>query len=173
MHWVKSSRIIHQRRRILVVSGQTCNQFDCLKFTEVQEVTTFPAGRKINDFTCSGTVQSPYHAIHSLQSTHMMTSSNRNIFRVTGHLCGVFTGHRWIPAQRPVTRSVDVFFDLRLNKRLSIQSWGWWFETTSRPLLRHCDEKKHLWLAHETRYVVSYMASLSEQAIVLFLSYFV
>ena len=27
----------------------------------------------------------------------MMTSSNGNIFRVTGHLCGVFTGLRWIP----------------------------------------------------------------------------
>ena len=26
----------------------------------------------------------------------MMTSSNGNIFRVTGHLCGKFTGHRWI-----------------------------------------------------------------------------
>ena len=26
-----------------------------------------------------------------------MTSSNGNIFRVTGHLCGEFTGHRWIP----------------------------------------------------------------------------
>ena len=36
------------------------------------------------------------------------------------------------PAQRPVTRSFDVFFDLRLNKRLSKQSWGWWFETLSR-----------------------------------------
>ena len=33
------------------------------------------------------------------------------------------------PAQRPVTRSFDVFFDLRLNKRLSKQSRGWWFET--------------------------------------------
>ena len=32
-------------------------------------------------------------------------------------------------AQRPVTRSFDVFFDLQLNKRLSKQSWGWWFET--------------------------------------------
>ena len=29
--------------------------------------------------------------------THMMTSSNGNIFRVTGHLCGEFTGPRWIP----------------------------------------------------------------------------
>ena len=41
------------------------------------------------------------------------------------------------PAQRPVTRGFDVFFDLRLNKRLSKQSWGWWFETLSCPLWRH------------------------------------
>ena len=33
----------------------------------------------------------------------------------------------------------DVFFDLRLNKRLSKQSWGWWFETLSCPLWRHCN----------------------------------
>ena len=39
--------------------------------------------------------------------------------------------------QRPVTRSFDVFFDMRLNKRLSKQSCGWWFETQSRPLWRH------------------------------------
>ena len=43
------------------------------------------------------------------------------------------------PAQRPVTRSFDVFFDLRLSKRLSKQSWGWWIETPSRPLLRQCN----------------------------------
>ena len=43
------------------------------------------------------------------------------------------------PAQRPVTRNFDVFFDLRLNKRLSKQSWGWGFETLSRPLWRHCN----------------------------------
>ena len=66
----------------------------------------------------------------------MMTSSNGNIFRVTGHLCGEFTGD---PAQRPVTRSFDGFFDLRLNTRLSKQSWGWWFETLSSPLWRHCN----------------------------------
>ena len=51
-----------------------------------------------------------------------MTSSNRNIFGVTGHLCGEFTGPRWtpgdFPAQRPVTRGFDVFFDLRLDNRL-------------------------------------------------------
>ena len=41
------------------------------------------------------------------------------------------------PTQRPVTRSFDVFFYLRPNTRLSKQSWGWWFETPSRPLWRH------------------------------------
>ena len=44
--------------------------------------------------------------------------------------------HRW-PVKRPVTRSFNVFFDLRLNKRLSKQWWGRWFETPSRPLWRH------------------------------------
>ena len=44
------------------------------------------------------------------------------------------------PAQRPVTRSFDVFFDLRLNEVLSKQSWGWWFETLSRPLWRRSNE---------------------------------
>ena len=76
-----------------------------------------------------------------------------------------FTGHRWIPltkasqihivpiwskinlyhspvtgefsSQRPVTRSFGVFVDLCLNKRLSKQSWGWWFETPSWSLWRH------------------------------------
>ena len=43
------------------------------------------------------------------------------------------------PSQRPATWSFDVFFDLRLNKRLSKQSRGWLFETSSHPLWRHCN----------------------------------
>ena len=43
------------------------------------------------------------------------------------------------PAQRPVTQRFDVFFDLCLDKRLRKQSWGWWFETLSRPWWRHCN----------------------------------
>ena len=68
-----------------------------------------------------------------------MMSSNGNIFRVTGPLCGEFTGPGEFPTQRPVTQSFDVFFDLRLNKRLSKQPWGWWFETLSWSLWRHCN----------------------------------
>ena len=41
------------------------------------------------------------------------------------------------PTQRPVTRSFDVYSDLRPNKRLSKQSLGRWFETLSPPLWRH------------------------------------
>ena len=51
--------------------------------------------------------------------------------------------------QRPLTRSFDVFFDVRLNKRLSKQSWVWWFETPSRSLWRHCNDRTHwaIWMA--------------------------
>ena len=44
------------------------------------------------------------------------------------------------PSQRPVTRTFDVYFYLRLNKRLRKQSWGWWFETLSCSLWRHCND---------------------------------
>ena len=43
------------------------------------------------------------------------------------------------PSQRPVTWSFDVFFTLPLNKRLSKQSWGWWFEMPSCSSWSHCN----------------------------------
>ena len=68
-----------------------------------------------------GVVTSDARVLLSVTGTldnFMMTSSNGSIFRVTGLLCGEFTGPRWIPrtgefpAQRPATRSFDVFFGL-------------------------------------------------------------
>ena len=50
---------------------------------------------------------------------NMKMSSNGNSFRVTGHLCGEFTGPGDFPTQRLVTQSLDVFFDPSLNNRLS------------------------------------------------------
>ena len=80
------------------------------------------------------------HALH-LRSTafYMMTSSNGNIFRVTGPLCGEFACHRWMPLTKASDAKLWCFFHLRLNKRLSKQSWGWWFETSSRSLWRRDD----------------------------------
>ena len=68
-------------------------------------------------------------------------------FRVTGPLCGEFTGPGEFPAQRPVTRCFDVFFHLRLNKRLSKQPWGWWFETAGWSLWRHRNVISYCYMA--------------------------
>ena len=57
------------------------------------------------------------------------------------------------PAQKPATQSFDVFFDPRLNERLSKQSWDWWFETPSHPLWRHSNV--HGWSSIKTRTFVS------------------
>ena len=70
---------------------------------------------------------------------NMMTSWNGNIFRVTGPLCGEFAGHRWIPHTKASDAELWCFL-WRLNKRLSKQLWGRWFETQSRPLYRHCND---------------------------------
>ena len=67
-----------------------------------------------------------------------MTSSNGNIFRVTGYLWWEFTGHRWIPRTK-ASEAELWFFDLRLNKRLNEQSRGMWFEMPLRRLWRHCN----------------------------------
>ena len=88
----------------------------------------------------------------------MMTSMHRSSFPITGPLIGAWWRHQMetfsalpaicagnspvsgeFPAQRPVAQSFDVFFDLGLNKRLSKQSCGWWFETLLRQLWRHCN----------------------------------
>ena len=97
-------------------------------------------------FSCHGvlmTRQSQYiwwvnnMAIDDITTQRMMTSSNENFFRIAGRAGNSpVTGE--LPAQRPVAWSSDVFFDLRLNKRLSTQTWGWWYETPSRSLWRHC-----------------------------------
>ena len=49
----------------------------------------------------------------------MMESSNGNIFRVTGLCAGISPVTDEFLAQRPVKRSIDIFFDLRLNKQLN------------------------------------------------------
>ena len=59
-------------------------------------------------------------------------------------LLAICAGIRRSPVNSPHKgqwrRALMFFFDLSLNKRLSKQSWGWWFETPPRPLWRHCDK---------------------------------
>ena len=69
-----------------------------------------------------------------------MTSSYASNSRVTGPLCGEFTGHRWIPLTKVSDAELWCFFYLRLNKPLSKQWRRRWFETPSRSLWRHYNE---------------------------------
>ena len=63
-------------------------------------------------------------------------------YYVTDPLCGEFTGHRWIPRTKASDAKLWCFLWSApgLNKRLGKQSRGWWFETPSRILWRHCIE---------------------------------
>ena len=60
-----------------------------------------------------------------------------------GHLCGEFTGHRWIPRTKASDTELWCSLICALNKRLSKQSWGWWFKSPFRPLWRHCNDLCH------------------------------
>ena len=104
--------------------------------TRVKGLMIYPLGKKI--------VVIPT-IVHFCPSYTMYKSDHDDVIKwkhFPHHwpLCGEFTGPGEFPAQRPVMRNFDVFFDLRLNKRLSKQTWGWWFETPSWSLWRHCNE---------------------------------
>ena len=68
---------------------------------------------------------------HQMETFSALLAFNAGNSPVTGEF----------PSQRPETRNFDVFYDLLLNKRLSKQPWGWWYETPSCSLWRHCNEK--------------------------------
>ena len=59
----------------------------------------------------------------------MMTSSNGNIFRVTGHLCGEFTGPRWIPHTKASDAELWCFLWSAIN--------GWVNNREAGDLRRH------------------------------------
>ena len=69
----------------------------------------------------------------------LMTSSNGNIFRVIGLLCGEFTGHRWIPQTKANDAELWCFLWFALETTVEKQWKRRWFETPSRSLWRHCN----------------------------------
>ena len=62
--------------------------------------------------------------------------------------------------QRPVTRSFDVFFDLRLTKRLGKQSWGWWFETERLRLRQVYSTQLDIIQMHDIRHTWQFLLSI-------------
>ena len=71
----------------------------------------------------------------------MMTSSNGNIFRATGPMCGEFTGHRWIPCTKSSDTELWFFFDLCLNK-------AWVNNRETGDLRRHPDHYDIIVMSH-------------------------
>ena len=63
---------------------------------------------------------------------NMMTSSNENIFRVTGPPCGEFTGHCWIP----LTKASDA--ELWCFIWSAPETNGWVSNRNAGDLRRHC-----------------------------------
>ena len=71
----------------------TCQS--CTYSVDFKEINTTSQSLPSTCAICLQPRQSGRHRVN------MMTSSNGNIFRVTGHLCGEFTGPRWIPVNSP------------------------------------------------------------------------
>ena len=108
-----------------------------LKITKCKEVNNVLVAAK--DLATQGT-RSSTGMISMTWWRHQMETFSALLAICTGNspVPGEF------PTQRPVTRSFDVYFDLRPDKRLSKQSWGWWFETLSHSLWRHRNDS-HWW----------------------------
>ena len=120
--------------------------WDRISFSCVEEMTSYS---KMTD----SWEPSTYHDTSCFTNVScafcMMTSSSGSIFRVTGLLWGNSPVTGEFPAQRPVTRSFDIFFDLRLSKRLDKQSKRRWFETPSPSLWRHRNDISRYFLLHQ------------------------
>ena len=127
-------------KRIVTITTSICVTNECVH--SITDTGIYFGNQIVNKsyhkpyFVCS---LSRFSFIHILQSSwwrHQMETFSALLAICAGNspVPGEF------PAQRPVTRSLDVLFDLRLNKRLRKQSWGWWFGTLSHPLWRHCND---------------------------------
>ena len=83
------------------------------------------------------------NVVHSLVPTRIWLPWWRHQMEKNSEILALCEGNPPVtsgfPSQRPVMQSFDVFFDLRLNKRLSKQSRHRLFETPSRSLSHHCN----------------------------------
>ena len=132
------SNLCRARGRQLVVRVEITSLFQCaIKFKQQAYDYIFRSPNRLsNDNVLCVAVSGRCVARNPL---FMVTSSN-GTFSALLVLCDenppITDG---FPSQRPVTRSLDVFFDLRLNKRLSKQSRLRWIETPPRSLWSHCN----------------------------------
>ena len=113
--------------------------------------------------TCSSVLSPPLAEIDPVSLVWekvMMTSSNWNFSALLAFCTGNSPVSGEFPAQRPVTRSFNILFYMRLNKRLGKQWWCWWFETPSRTLWCHCNDREtSIFIFHMKHLNINYWIS--------------
>ena len=140
MHWLNSKSMASYKTVVTPLLTHWSYRMSCTKPSELFHVENGPrmghAGRQA--------FPGPLPGRNSFADFPMMTSSNGNIFRVTGPLCGEFTGHRWIPRTKTNDAEIWCFLWSAPEYGLSKQSWGWCLKTPSRSLWRHCNASNDL-----------------------------
>ena len=136
LQYIFTCHMIHQSKS-LVIRQLECQMYcrkSVLYFNYRTYFVTHLAIFKQTSYNMDSNIASSSHRLYPVPWwRHQMETFSA--------LLAICAGNSPVPgeflAQRPVTRSFDVYFDLSPNKRLSKQCWGWWFETQSRPLWRH------------------------------------
>ena len=135
-----------QRRKCFHLMASSCktkqNIIQSLTVYYITAMISLMSTRSVGYLGCQ--FQGLSVCIHSVKWSvlyfSMMTSSDGNIFRVTGFLCGEFTGHWWIPLLKASDAELWCFlWSAPLDKRLGKQSWGRWFEKPLHSLWSHCN----------------------------------
>ena len=140
-----------------------------------------------HEFAYATTAELSWHVQNrDMKLSFMMTSSNRH-FSALLAFCENLPVTSAFPSQRSVTRGIDIFFDLHLNKRLSKTPRRRWFETPSRSLWRNCNnfscftypyfQKFHSWPHSWNGFLLTYsdpnkMASISQTTFSTIFSWF-
>ena len=117
----------------LCISLQTCLLIWCLKSSFTINITHFFSLWTLSPWCCQSSYARSWWR-HQMETFAVLLAICAGNSPVPGEF----------PSQRPVTQTFDVYFYLRLNKRLSKRSWGWWFETLSSPLWRHSSMQQGL-----------------------------
>ena len=83
------------------------------------------------------------NSVESLYSIPVIRPWWRHQMEIFSALLAICAGNSPVTGEFPSQRQwrgALMFSLICLNKGLSKQSWGWWFETPSSPLWRHCNE---------------------------------
>ena len=130
-------------------SKSGCIIQDQMAVTPIKREQDYAVSIGVHPYVCLDTWASS--SVHNVQKTAL--SWWRHQMETFFALLSIYAGNSPItgefPAQRPVTRSFDVFFDMRLDERLSKQSRGWWFETPSCSSWR----KSNVWSLFKCRHI--------------------